>query len=142
MHTHFQQTAGQNCARVFSNKESFIFYCNNSTSFESVLHEKQLKVDYSKNIWKEENRGHGFVCLLVGFIAVKKNHWKLQFCWCRSPTLNLILPIFGERKKYKSDILKKVGLSTFKEILEKYVYNSSVMFLTHYYFAWKGTLRP
>ena len=27
---------------------------------------KQLKVDYSKNIWKEENRGHGFVCLLVG----------------------------------------------------------------------------
>ena len=24
---------------------------------------KQLKVDYSKNIWKEENRGHGFVSL-------------------------------------------------------------------------------
>ena len=34
---------------------------------------KQLKVDYSKNIWKEENRGHGFVCLLVGYISVKKN---------------------------------------------------------------------
>ena len=33
---------------------------------------KQLKVDYSKNIWKEENRGHGFVCLLVGYISVKK----------------------------------------------------------------------
>ena len=32
---------------------------------------KQLKVDYSKNIWKEENRGHGFVCLLVGYISVK-----------------------------------------------------------------------
>ena len=45
---------------------------------------KQLKVDYSKNIWKEENRGHGFVCLLVGYISVKKNYWKLQFCWCRS----------------------------------------------------------
>ena len=28
---------------------------------------KQLKVDYSKNIWKEENRGHGFVCLLVTY---------------------------------------------------------------------------
>ena len=27
---------------------------------------KQLKVDYSKNISKEENREHGFVCLLVG----------------------------------------------------------------------------
>ena len=43
---------------------------------------KQLKVDYLKNIWKEENRGHGFVCLLVGYISVKKNYWKLQFCWC------------------------------------------------------------
>ena len=33
---------------------------------------KQLKVDYSKNIWKEENSGHGFVCLLVGYISAKK----------------------------------------------------------------------
>ena len=33
---------------------------------------KQLKVDYSKNIWKEENSGHGFVSLLVGYISVKK----------------------------------------------------------------------
>ena len=32
---------------------------------------KQLKVDYSKNIWKEENRGHGFVCLLVAYMSVK-----------------------------------------------------------------------
>ena len=32
---------------------------------------KQLKVDYSKVISKEENRGHGFVCLLVGYISVK-----------------------------------------------------------------------
>ena len=33
---------------------------------------KQLKVDYSKNIWKKENHEHGFVCLLVGYISVKK----------------------------------------------------------------------
>ena len=33
---------------------------------------KQLKEDNSKNIWKEENRGHGFVCLLVGYISEKK----------------------------------------------------------------------
>ena len=32
---------------------------------------KQLKVDYSKSIWKEENHGHGFVCLLVSYISVK-----------------------------------------------------------------------
>ena len=34
---------------------------------------KPLKVYYSKNIWKEENQGHGFVCLLVGYISMKKN---------------------------------------------------------------------
>ena len=45
---------------------------------------KQLKVDYSKNTWKKENHGHGFVCLFVGYISVTKNYWKLQFCWCRS----------------------------------------------------------
>ena len=33
---------------------------------------KQLKVEYSKNIWKEENREDGFVCLLVGYISVNK----------------------------------------------------------------------
>ena len=45
---------------------------------------KQLKVDYSKNVWKEQNRGQSFVCLLVGYISVKKDYWKLQFYWCRS----------------------------------------------------------
>ena len=33
---------------------------------------KQSKVDYSKNIWEEENRGHGFVFVVVGYISVKK----------------------------------------------------------------------
>ena len=35
---------------------------------------KQVQVDYSENTWTEENRGHGFVCLLVGYISVKKNY--------------------------------------------------------------------
>ena len=52
---------------------------------------KQLKLDYSKIIWKEENLGHGFVCLLVGYISVKKNYRKLQFCWCRSSWKRLVL---------------------------------------------------
>ena len=34
---------------------------------------KQLKLDYSKNIWKEENHGQGFVCLLFSYISEKKN---------------------------------------------------------------------
>ena len=33
---------------------------------------KQLKVDYSSNILKEENHEHGYVCLLLGHISVKK----------------------------------------------------------------------
>ena len=39
---------------------------------------KQVKVDYSKNISKEENRGHSFVCLLVGYISVKKKKKKFE----------------------------------------------------------------
>ena len=42
--------------------------------------------------------------------------------------MTLILPIFGERKKGKLHILRKIGLSAFKEILKKYVYKSAVMF--------------
>ena len=33
---------------------------------------KQLKADYSKIIQKEKSRGHGFVCLFVGYISIKK----------------------------------------------------------------------
>ena len=99
---------------------------------------KQLKVDYLKNIWKEENCGDGFVCLLGGCISVKKNIencnsvgagaqniGKVVSFW---PTLTLILPTFGERKKGKLYILKKVGLSTFKETLWKFAYSSSHVF--------------
>ena len=110
---------------------------------------KQLRVDCSKIILKEKNRGHGFVCLLVGYISVKKNYWKLQFCFAGAdkvgktvlffgPTLIVISLIFGERKNVKSYILKTVGLSTIKEILKKYVYNSTVMFLNILPFCLKG----
>ena len=33
----FLNNGEQKPTRVFSNNESFVFYCNNSTSFESVL---------------------------------------------------------------------------------------------------------
>ena len=49
-----------------------------------------------------------------------------------------MLPVFGECKKGKLYILKKVGLSTFKEILKKFVYNSTVMFLNIRLFCLKG----
>ena len=32
---------------------------------------KQLKVDYSKNIWKEDNRGHGFASRLAKYKGKK-----------------------------------------------------------------------
>ena len=54
------------------------------------------------------------------------------------PTLTLILPISGELKKSKLHILKKVGVSTFKEIFKKYVYNSTVMFFNILLFCLKG----
>ena len=41
-------------------------------ALKAYLASKQLKVDYSTNIWKEENRGHGFVSLVWLHIS-KKN---------------------------------------------------------------------
>ena len=76
-----------------------------------------------KKIWKEENRGHGFVCLLVGYISMKKIIDNFNSvgtgdhkAGISSSFLALILPIFGERKKSKLHILKKLGLSTFIKI--------------------------
>ena len=52
--------------------------------------------------------------------------------------MTVILSIFGECEKGKLYILKKVGLSTIKEILKKIVYNSTVMFLNILPFCLKG----
>ena len=51
--------------------------------------------------------------------------------------MTLILPIFGECKKGKQRILKKVGLSTFKEIL-KNIYIRALSFLNTLLFCLKG----
>ena len=99
---------------------------------------KQLNVDYSKKIWKEENRGHSFVWLWLAtyqWIKVIKNcnsvgtgAHKLGKVATFGPILTLIFPIFREPEKGKLYTLKKVDLSTFKEILWKYVCNSTFMF--------------
>ena len=55
-------------------------------------------------------------------------------------TLTLILPIFGKRKKGKLHILKKVkkvDLGTFKEILQNYVGNITIMFFNIFLFCFK-----
>ena len=54
------------------------------------------------------------------------------------PTLSIILPTFGERKEGKLYILKKVGLSTIKEMFKKFVYNGTAMFLKILPFCLKG----
>ena len=66
-------------------KTVFVFFLTMSYSFfiaiiwrvlKAYFAWKQLKVDYSKDIWKEQNCGHGFVCLLVGYKTVKKKKKK------------------------------------------------------------------
>ena len=52
MQTHFQQVDAQNRARVFPNSESFIFYCNNSTNFETVICMKTVKSKLLKKYLK------------------------------------------------------------------------------------------
>ena len=39
---------------------------------------KQLKADYSKNVWKEENCGRGFVYPLIDYMSMKKK--KIENC--------------------------------------------------------------
>ena len=57
------------------------FLLQNFHQFWRRIFRKTIKKQIAQeNIWKEENRGHLFVCLLVHDISVKKNHWKLQFC--------------------------------------------------------------
>ena len=47
---------------------------------------KRLKLDYSKNTWKEENHEHHFVCLFVSYIPVKKKFENCNFVGARAVT--------------------------------------------------------
>ena len=77
---------------------------------------KQLKLDYSKNIWKEENHGQGFVCLLFSYISEKKT-LKTVIQLVQELAVSFwpnfdhnFTNIFEECKKGEWYILKKVGL--------------------------------
>ena len=118
----------QNRARVFSNNELFIFHCNNSTNFESVFCIKTVKSRLFKKYLKRRKSQARF-CLSLSWLNISekklltttilpvqeliKQEKQLVF----GPTLNLIFLIFGKCEKSKLHILKKVGLSTFEEIL-------------------------
>ena len=69
---------------------------------------KQLKIDYSTNIWEEQNHGQDFTCPLLGYISVQINYWKLHSVGAGAhksekivygQTLTLIIPIIGVREK-------------------------------------------
>ena len=53
------------------------------------------------------------------------------------PTFTLIFHMFGVHGKGKLYILRKIGLSIFKEILYKYVYGSTFLFLNIFLFYLK-----
>ena len=78
--THISNGAEQERARVFSNNESFIFNCNNLTSFESVFYMKTVKNRLFKKYLK---RRKSRFCLSYQFcyISGQINIWKLQFSW-------------------------------------------------------------
>ena len=126
------------CPR-FPNNVLFIFYCNNSTSFKSVFCMKTVKSRlFQKYLKRRKSRARP--CLSLGWLNISEK--KLQNTTILSvqelikqekqlvfgPTLTLIFLIFGKCKKSKLHIMKKVGLSSFKKILQKYVYNSTFMF--------------
>ena len=115
-------------ARVRPDNESFIFFCNNSTSFESVICMKTGKRRLFKKYLKRR-KSWAWFCLSLGWLHISEQKLlKTPIIFVQElinqekqlvfgPTLTLFLPIFGELKNGKLYILKKVGLSKFKEIL-------------------------
>ena len=61
----------ENCARVFSNNELFTFYCNNSTSFESVFYMKTVKSRLSKKYLKRR-KSRAWFCLPLGWLHISE----------------------------------------------------------------------
>ena len=57
---------------IFPNNKLLFFIAITQRALKVYFAWKQLKADYSKNIWNEENCRHSFACLLVGFISVGK----------------------------------------------------------------------
>ena len=56
-------------ARVFSNNESFIFYCNNSTGFESVFCMKTVKNRLFKKYFQRK-KSWALFCLPLGWLHI------------------------------------------------------------------------
>ena len=81
------------------------FYCNNLTRFESVFWMKTLTSRLFKKYSKIKKSRVRF-CLPLGWLhsvgAEAHKLGKVVF----GPTLSLLLPLFGERKKGKLHILK------------------------------------
>ena len=71
-HTFPAECCRKPCPRFFLTMSYPFFIAKSRRVLKAYFAWKQLRIDYSKNIWKEKNHGHGFVCLLVGYMSVKK----------------------------------------------------------------------
>ena len=61
-------------ARVFSNNESFIFYCNNSTGFESVFCMKKVRSRLFKKYMKRR-KSRAWFCLPLGWLHIGEKNY-------------------------------------------------------------------
>ena len=103
------------------------FYCNNSISFGSILCLKTVKsILFKKYLKRRKSQARLCLCLDWQSISEKKllnttilllqEPIKQEKQLVSGPTLILIFLILGKCTKGKLHILKKVDLSTFKEI--------------------------
>ena len=119
----FLTTATQNRAHIFSNNELFIY-------FESVFSMKTVKGWIFKKIFRQKkSQAVLFVTWLTTYQwnkIMENCNTVGAFCWClESIRANYIY--------WKRLMLVHKG--------DKCI-NSTVMYLTYFYFVWKGTLRP
>ena len=118
------------------------------TNFEIKFWTETVKSRWFKKNLKRRKTQARFCWVLVICMSVRKNYRKPQICCAGTLTvakINRFLPnfdpIFGECEKGAKYMFKKVNLNLFKELNWKYRI-AFLCILTHFHFAWKGTLRP
>ena len=116
----------------FTTEYPYFLLQNFHQFWRRIFQESNQKIDCARNIWKEENRGHLLICLLVHDISVKKNHWKLQFCAFFSiKFLNIFYKVTATNKKQILILLVQELISRKKSLSLRNYYSN--MYVTALY---------
>ena len=113
------------------------------------LAQKQLKADYSKNIWQEENCSRNFVCPLAGYLSVQLLKtaillaqelikYKKIAIFLFQFSVWTLFPRYSEGVKKVNHIYwKRLVLVSFRRYHEIMYHNSNFLFFNKFLFCLK-----